>query len=186
VCLGVKANEAPHICDIVTKWKWFPGAHWLGHGSVQTQTGRGTRSSTQSTTWNKCFLQILNWMVSSIARLLLFLVLLRITFWFVTHSTEQLVKKLPYYGTWSFSTVFTRARHWTLSWVTRIRSTLFNYFLLPSNSDYEENGCLTSEFLLTTTKIFQSTDRAIDTPTVVGYLRTDLRSMFVCFYLTVH
>jgi hypothetical protein len=36
----------------------------------------------------------------------------------------QLVKKFPaFYGTWRFITVFTRARHWSLSWARWIQST---------------------------------------------------------------
>jgi hypothetical protein len=39
-------------------------------------------------------------------------------------TVTQLVKKFPaFYGTRRFITMFTTARHWSLSWATRIQST---------------------------------------------------------------
>jgi len=38
-----------------------------------------------------------------------------------SHSASQ---KVPVYGTWRFITMFTRANHWSLSWVRWIQSTL--------------------------------------------------------------
>jgi hypothetical protein len=48
-----------------------------------------------------------------------------VLFWFwVKIIVTQLVKKFSaFYGTWTFITVFTTARHWSLSWARCIQST---------------------------------------------------------------
>jgi len=41
----------------------------------------------------------------------------------------QLDKKFPaFYQMWKFTTMFTRACHWSISWNTWIQSTLSHYF----------------------------------------------------------
>jgi hypothetical protein len=49
---------------------------------------------------------------------------------------ESLSQILTFYGTRNFSTVFTRAHHWSLSWAIWIQSTLHNLLLQDPFSYY--------------------------------------------------